>query len=270
MMRRVKSLMSAVLSLACIGALSPAWGGEARGITQAIMEARLSMPVAGRVESLQVRQGSRVKAGQELLHLDRDLEALELERRRLQLADDVRLQELKRREATLLKQVQDLRELAQTGGVSRKQLQDETLAWQAAQSERQALEAAKQRERVDVKLARTQYARRHLRAPIAGVVTQLDIRPGESVVPHSPLMTVVDVSRVRFMGTVPAQDAQQLQVGDAVTVEVGPKGEALKRPAKLVYVAPVADASSGLVEVVAEFDNSDGRVRPGISGRMVY
>lgn len=260
-----------------LGAAALAWGlaataqaGEARGITQAVSEARLSMPVAGRVEGLKVRQGSRVKAGQVLLHLDRDLEALEVERRRLQVADEARLDQLQQRAETLRQQVAALRELAQSGGVADKQWQDERLALQAVEAEQRGLQAAKARERVDLKLARTQYERRQLRAPMAGVVTQLDIRVGESVVPHSPLMTLVDVSRVRFLGTVPARDAQQLKVGDAVTVAVGPEGEAVQRAAQLVYVAPVADASSGLVEVVAEFDNSDGRVRPGISGRMRY
>jgi multidrug efflux pump subunit AcrA (membrane-fusion protein) len=38
----------------------------------------------------------------------------------------------------------------------------------------------------------------------------------------------------------------------------------------LVFVSPVTDPSSGLVEVIAEFDNADGVVRPGITGRLLF
>jgi multidrug efflux pump subunit AcrA (membrane-fusion protein) len=38
----------------------------------------------------------------------------------------------------------------------------------------------------------------------------------------------------------------------------------------VVFVSPVADPLSGLVELVAEFDNADGSVRPGVAGRIHY
>jgi multidrug efflux pump subunit AcrA (membrane-fusion protein) len=37
-----------------------------------------------------------------------------------------------------------------------------------------------------------------------------------------------------------------------------------------VFVSPVTDAASGLVEVIAEFDNADGSVKPGVSGRLIF
>ena len=241
----------------------------APGITQALREARLGMPVAGRVEGLFVREGSLVKAGDLLLHLDRNLEALEVQRRRLLLLDQARLLDLRNRERLLREQVAALAPLAAAGGVSRKQLEDETLALGTVVAERQALEEAKQREQIELDLAQEAYERRHLRAPIAGIVTRLGVRPGESVSPHEPVITVVDISRVRFVGTVPAADGHKLRQGRQVSLLLG-AGASQRRTAQLVYIAPTADASSGLIEVIAEFDNADGSVRPGISGRLVY
>lgn len=258
------------LALCGVAALSCVLAGEAPGITQAVREAQLSMPVAGRVEDLQVREGSVVKSGQVLLHLDRQLEALEVQRRQLQLKDQVHLRDLRQREHTLREQVAALHALAQTGGVARKQWQDESLALQTVVAERDALLEAKKREEVELALAQEAYERRHLRAPISGVVTQMNVRLGESVVPHSPLLTLVDVSRVRFRGTVPAVEARQLRAGAQVSVEIRAGDQWLKRVAQLVFVSPVADASSGLLEVIAEFDNRDGSIRPGVSGRMLY
>ena len=240
------------------------------GISQAIKEVRLSMPVAGRIEGLMVREGSFVQAGDVLLHLDRTIEELEVRRRKLLLEDRSRLEELRQRERTLSEQVAGLRELEKLGGASRKQLEDETLTLNAVAAERGALEEAKRREAVELELAQETYERRHLRSPISGVVTRIALREGESVVPHEPVVWVVDVRRVRFMGTVPAAEGQALRSGMTVRVEFGSAQSPLVRPARLVFVSPVADPSSGLVEVIAEIDNRDGSLRPGLSGRLKY
>jgi multidrug efflux pump subunit AcrA (membrane-fusion protein) len=71
------------------GAQAPlaALGASAPGVTQAMRDVKLSVTVAGRIESLQVSEGSRVLEGQLLLHLDRTLEELEVQRRRLLLQE---------------------------------------------------------------------------------------------------------------------------------------------------------------------------------------
>jgi len=243
----------------------------ASGYTQPVQELKLSLTAAGRIEALMVREGDRVRAGQVLLHLDRTLESLEVRRRQLLLQDEVRLMDLRDRERVLTEQVASLRPLLASGGVARKQLEDEELALRAVVAERRMLEAAKQREAVELELAAEAYERRHLRSPINGVVTRIAQRVGESVAPNEPVILVVDVSRVRFLGTVPAAAAGgRLRVGATVTVRLGTEEAARGRSARVVFVSPVADPSSGLVEVIAEFDNLDGAVRPGVAGRMSY
>ena len=216
-----------------------------------------------------VREGSRVRQGQLLMHLDRTLEELEVQRRRLLVEDRARLEELKQKEKTLIQQVESLRPLLATGGVSRKQAEDEEMVLGAVIAERKALEASKQRERVELALAQEAYERRHLRSPIDGVITKVALRVGESVAPHEPLISVVDTSRVRFLGTIPARTGTKLQVGAMVKIELVQDGQPRSRLARVVFVSPVTDPSSGLIEVIAEFENADGSVRPGISGRML-
>lgn len=238
------------------------------GVTQAMRDVKLAMTVAGRIEAVAVREGDQVRRGQVLLHLDRALEDLEVRRRRVLLDDNSRLLELREKEKTLQSQVQSLRPLLESGAVSRKQLEDEELALGAVVAERNALEAAKKREQVELDLAIESYERRHLRSPIHGVVSKILLRLGESVGPSEPVVHVVDVSRVRFMGTLPSQAGSRLKVGQSVTIKLGT--DMLTRQARVVFVSPVTDAASGLIEVIAEFDNSDGSVRPGISGRLQF
>jgi len=242
---------------------------SAPGVTQALRDVKLSMSVAGRIDGMLVREGSRVRRGQVLLFLDRNLEELEVQRRRLLVEDRARIDELKQKEKTLSEQVESLRPLLASGGVSRKQVEDEEIALGAVSAERKALEASKEREQVELSLAKETFERRNLRSPFDGVVTKVGLRLGESVSPHEPFMSVVDTSRVRFMGTVPARSGLNLKVGAVVKIELTVDGQLRSRMAKVVFVSPVTDPSSGLIEVIAEFENADGSVRPGISGRML-
>jgi len=256
-----------------MGASQPAQvGNETSGLgfTRAFREVKLSLPVSGRIEKVLVEEGSRVREGQLLLYLDRTLEELEVQRRRLQFEDRARLEELKQRELTLVQQVKSLKELLPGGVVPRKQVEDEELTLGSVIAERKSIEAAKQRERVELSLAEEAYQRRHLRAPLTGVVTKIEFYAGESIEPHTTVIWVVDVSRVRFMGTVRAQPGLALKVGMPVQLELGLDGQMGVRKAKLVYVSPVIDPASGRIDVIAEFDNSDASVRPGVSGRILF
>lgn len=248
-----------------LGAIAPA----AAGITQAMYELKLSVTAAGRIEALPVKEGDRVQKGDLLLHLDRGLEALEVRRREVMLDDNARLQELRSKEVTLAEQVRAARELLRSGGVSRKQVEDEELTLGAIIAERKSIEFAKQRERVELDLAREAFERRHLRSPIDGVITRIVSRIGESVAPHEPVMVVVDIRTVRFSGTVPVAEASRIRVGSTVQLQLGVDSDALLRAARVVFVSPVADPASGLVDVIAEFDNRDGSIRPGIAGRIL-
>lgn len=255
---------SAVRPAAASGAVTPA-----AGITQAIHDLKLSVTAAGRIEALFVKEGDRVRKGDLLLHMDRTLESLEVRRREVMLEDNARLEELRAKELTLAEQVRAAKSLLATGGVSRKQVEDEELALGTIIAERKSIEFAKRRERVELDLAREAYERRHLRSPIDGVVTRIVSRIGESVAPHEPVMVVVDVRTARFSGTVPIADAARVRAGSSVMLQLGSDAEPLTRLAQLVFVSPVADPASGLVDVIAEFDNADGSIRPGTAGRII-
>jgi RND family efflux transporter MFP subunit len=261
---------SAMSGTSAAKALSVNTRGSGLGFTRAYREIKLSLPVAGRIERVLVQEGSRVREGQLLLHLDRTLEELEVQRRKLQFEDQARLQELRQRELTLIKQVSSLKDLLPGGLVSSKQVEDEELALGNVIAERKTVEATKHRERVDLSLAEEAYQRRHLRSPLDGIVTKVESYAGESIEPHATVMWVVDISRIRFIGTVRAQPGIGLKVGAPVRLRLGPEGQMGVRGAKLVYVSPVIDPASGRIDVIAEFDNADGSVRPGLSGDILF
>ena len=241
----------------------------ASGYTQAMREVKLGLTVTGRLDRLFVKEGDRVSRGDLILQLDHKAEALEVERRSLVLKDVSRLDELRRRESTLKTQLESAQKLLQTGGMSRKQVEDEELTLSNVMAERLGLEIAKQRERVELDLATEALEKRFLRAPVGGVVTKIALRDGESVAAHEPAVVLSDASRVRFLGTLPLAQAARILPRSRVTLRLGSDGRDAIRTAQVVFISPVADPASGLVEFIAEFDNADGSIRPGITGRLV-
>lgn len=252
------------------GSAHSAWAQQpATGMIKPMDDLKLSLTVAGRLEAILVREGQRVKKGAVILYLDKNLEELEVSRRLLLLNDRSKLDDAIARERTLKPQIEHARRLLETNTISRKQMEDEEIAYSTAVSDRQAMQVTKKREQVEYDLARENLARRFLRAPIDGEIAKIHFQLGESVGVHEPVARLVDVSRVRFTGNVDVKAAAGIKIGDLASVRFGPEAGGEVRKGKVVFVSPVADLASGLVEVKIEFKNSDGAVRPGIMGQIV-
>ncbi|HEV3279403.1 MAG TPA: efflux RND transporter periplasmic adaptor subunit [Terriglobia bacterium] len=132
---------------------------------------------------------------------------------------------------------------------------------QAAQGE---LQAAKGR----YEAAQAQLAYAQVRSPIDGVVTDRPVYPGEMAAAGSPLITVMDLSRIVARAHIAQQEAAFLRVGDEATLAVGGVGDEI--PAKVTLVSPALDPNSTTVEVWAEAANPHGRLRPGTSARVTF
>ena len=269
-----RSSIRVVVGLLWVVALCAAWVGPASaqlvisGITRARLDLKLSLPVAGRVEQLAVKEGDRVKKGDVILSLDKTIEALEVDRRKLLLDDVSKLNELRQREGVLREQVANARALLATPVISRKQVEDEEMVYRDVLAQIGGLEMAKKRERVEYALAQEALSRRILRAPAEGTIAKIHFRIGESLAANEPAVGLVDISRVRFVGTLPASAAARLSVGMTARLVLARDGGEIVRQARISFVSPLTDAASGLVEVIAEFDNADKAVRPGIAGQM--
>jgi multidrug efflux pump subunit AcrA (membrane-fusion protein) len=118
-------------------------------------------------------------------------------------------------------------------------------------------------------LALAEEALRHCRfaAPYAGRVARVLVNENETVQRHQPVLEIVDdrVLLAKFLA--PSRYFARLSVGTRLMVAVPTLGEELA--ATVTHVAPVFDAVSRTVEIHAEIDNRDGRLRPGMNGRVL-
>lgn len=102
-----------------------------------------------------------------------------------------------------------------------------------------------------------------IHSPIAGVVADRPIYPGELATPSSPLMTIMDLSQVVARLHVPGDQAALLTVGDVATL-AAPGGETPLR-GTVTVVSPATDPSSTTIEIWVQARNPGAGLRPGTS-----
>lgn len=102
-----------------------------------------------------------------------------------------------------------------------------------------------------------------LRSPINGFVTERTVYEGDIAPAGTPLLVVMDTSRVILRLHMPQAQAAQLRVGDPATLSVPGIPGAV--PAKVSIISPALDPSSTTVEVWLQADNPHHNLTPGAS-----
>jgi HlyD family secretion protein len=100
-----------------------------------------------------------------------------------------------------------------------------------------------------------------LRSPIAGVVTDRPLFPGETAVAGTAVITVMDVSSLLAKLHLAQAVAQRLTVGGDAEVMVPGMEDAVE--AKVSFISPALDAGSTTVEVWLKLANADGKIKVG-------
>lgn len=241
---------------------------------------------AGPLVELSVSELSRVEAGAVLARIDDRDAALELARARIAVehaehlaANDVKIrqgrQALKLAELELKRAEDANREVS--GVVSATQIEKLKIGIENAQLEieqatrdqaaaQRAVEAAKN----DLQLAQRAVERRRIVAPIAGVVVDMRKRAGEWLKPGDTVLRIVRDDRLRAEGFIDVQQLTASFLGEPAELTVAlPGGKSAIVRGKVTFVSPEANPINRQVRVWAEFENQDGRLRPGLSAQMV-
>ncbi len=111
--------------------------------------------------------------------------------------------------------------------------------------------------------AQAQLAYSEIRSPIAGVVTDRPLYQGEMAAAGTPLITVMDVSRIVARAHIPESQAEHLKAGDPA--EISSLDGKDKISGKVTIVSPALDPNSTTVEIWAEAKNPKGQFRAGAS-----
>lgn len=239
-------------------------------ITQSIHEVTMSSLESGRISAIHFREGDFVDKGQVILEQDKEHQNLEARRRKLIWESKVELNAASD-QADMLKTFYEstLSLFESTQSVSREELARAELEYKSALAEHMRLEIAEERERIEYEGALKTLRNRTLASPIQGTITKLYLEEGESCSQLEPLIDIVDTTKCLLVCNVEEGTGRSLKKGQSVDLSIQTGSESVSREGKIVFVSPIVDAASTLMEVKAEFDNLDGAVRPGVSGVML-
>ena len=202
--------------------------------------AALSFPVAGTVARTFADEGRRVGKGHLLAELDptsarRTFEAAEAA---LNQAKDA---------CARLKQLYDAESLPE-------------IKWVEAQTRLRQAEAA-------FGIAKKNLEDCSLYAPFSGVVGQRRISAGETALPGVPVLTLLEVGRVKVRFSVPEQEIARLGADSRIGVGVAALGDRVF-PAGKIEKGAVANPAAHTYDVRATLDNAAGELLPGMVCRV--
>ena len=240
------------------------------GITEPIKDVTLSVSVEGTISTIFFKEGAQIGKMQTILELDNMLEKLEVERRKLLWESKAEVESATAKVATLKSMLESTRELfKRTGAVSKEDLDKMALEYALAVAEKKRFEIAEERERIEYEIALQNLSKRRLKSPIQGIIIKLLLKEGENCEPNQPLVRVVDISKCLFVCNVEERIGRTLMKGQQIDLDIRTGSESVAKEGAIVFVSPVVDAASGLLEVKVEFQNPNGTVRPGVEGFML-
>jgi cobalt-zinc-cadmium efflux system membrane fusion protein len=105
-------------------------------------------------------------------------------------------------------------------------------------------------------------------ARLGGTVISRKVNLGQVVQPADELFIVADLSHVWAVAEVPERQAELIQKGQEVTVEIPAYGEK-KITGKLIYVGKTVDPLTRTITVRMDLNNSDNLIKPEMLATML-
>ncbi len=203
--------------------------------------ARLASPAEGPVINLQVREGDRVKMGDVLLSIGRR-EGIE--------AQITSYQEAVKKEEENLSRT---KQLVESQALPGEELDRARAAYENVRAQLiRAMEAAQDYSVI---------------APWSGIVSKVNIRDGDYVVPRAPLVEVYDPANLIIQAAIPEKYSAQIHNGLPLTVRFDAFPDSVFR-ARIVRIYPFLDERMRTRTIEAEVD-AKVTILPGMFARLL-
>jgi multidrug efflux pump subunit AcrA (membrane-fusion protein) len=272
------------------------------GVLFPVNQASVMPKIAAPVQRFLVQRGDHVKQGQLLAVLEnRDLTAargeskaqLDQAQANLRAITAAQIPEAvvkartdvesaRETEDAAKRLLENRQNLQKQGALARKLVDDAQVAWAqahsaslAAQEHLRDLESAGKEEQIKTATAQVDAAHSHLQSaeaqigysqitsPISGVIADRPLYAGEMATPGTPLLTVMDISKVVARVNIPQSQAVTVKLGQPASMTQVDTD--LKVDGKVIVVSPATDPNSTTIQVWIQAENPGDRLKPGSS-----
>ncbi len=239
-----------------VQATSLAQRASVDGVVEAVRDSTLAAQVQGAVVLLAVKPGDVVKAGQELVRIDARAAAQNA------AASAAQVDAAKAGLLAARREYERQQQLFEKRYISQAALDRSSAQWQAAQAQVQSLQA-------QAGAAMTQSGFFSVKAPYAGVVSEVPVALGDMALPGRALVRLHDPAAWRVTATVPHTVAPAL--AGAATLELELPALAAPRlsvPGTAAQVLPAVDAATHTAQVRITLPGAPPGIAPGMFARL--
>ncbi|HPW17944.1 MAG TPA: efflux RND transporter periplasmic adaptor subunit [Candidatus Aminicenantes bacterium] len=260
---------------------------------EAYTEKRIAMraEVGGVVKNLYAAEGRHVREGDLLVELDDreyrlSLERLEAQRlrflselfleRQFSVAEEPPPQAVVDKVAKAQADYDRVAEGFKAGVASQSDLDKAQAALELAlieagrkKDEVQAATKGLTQAEVDVKIARLNLEKTRVRAPFAGVITDIKLSPKERIEAGRELFTLVDISRIKVKAKVLESEVGRVVAGREVDLRFSAFPDRSFR-GRIEAVSPVINAEDRTCGVYVAMDNPSEEIKPGMHAEVEF
>lgn len=194
-----------------------------------------SSDMGGRILKLTVKEGQSVKKGQLIATVD--AEGMDKQKDELQKALDLAVDVYERQ----------------------KRLWDQNIG-----SEIQFLQAKNNKERIEKSIVtlESNLKKRNVYAPISGAVDQVFLKEGELSGPGTPIVQILNVSKIKVVTDVPETYLGKIKVGDKVQVSFPALGTEMTK--SVSQLGRSIDPANRTFKMEVNIDNPKGELKPNL------
>lgn len=271
--------MPRAAQFACCAGLALSWGAGAQPAPAAeyecLIEARQALdirsPVEGVIEAVHVQRGASVKKGQTLAMLFSGPERAVLDLARSRAGNEGELKAAQARVGITRKKWQRAEELVKKNFVSASARDEAEAEYHLALEQLRVAQENRRLAELEVKRAEEVLAQREIRSPVAGIVVDVLLRPGEltSSNQKDPIVKVMQIDPLNVELILPVAQYGRIKSGQrAWVMPEAPIGG--KYTARVEVVDPVFDAASGTFGVRMTLPNPARKIPAGLKCRARF
>jgi RND family efflux transporter MFP subunit len=227
------------------------------GVVEAVRQTVVAAQVPGAVVSVDVKAGDVVKAGQVLARIDGRTAEQNV------AASEAQLQSARATLAVASKEFERQKQLFEKSFTSRASLE-------RAEAQFKATEASVSAQVAQAIAARAQSGYFVVKAPYAGVVSEVPIALGDMAMPGRALLTIYDPAALRVTAAVPQTDIARIVAGEPTRIQIpgATPGREWLAPASIA-VLPTADPTTHTAQVRLDLPAAAGNITPGTFARVL-
>jgi RND family efflux transporter MFP subunit len=241
---------------------------EVLGELEAQAEVAVMSRISGRLSLVSGHRGERVEEGQLLAVVD-DVD-LQQQIRRAQAVVAVSRAGVNRERVTfdsLLHQIERYRGLHEESLISTQELEDLESRLGVAEALVELAKAVVEQSEASLRELRTQQEQTRIYSPLDGYISARHLEPGALVSPSLPIISVLNLDRVKTIVGVSEGALRQVQVGLKAQIEVDAfLGETYQ--GTVTRISPFLNPETRTADVEIEVANPDHALKPGMFTRV--